>query len=88
MDRLAHILKVLGFVVVVSLVGVYVTDYAWIEYRLGHSTATDALDRSAAFYKLGFYNQPQSEVCVYALFPHSGYRPCWFAGRSKVRTIS
>jgi hypothetical protein len=35
-----------------------------------------------------FYNQPQSEVCVYALFPHSGYRPCWFAGRSKVRTIS
>ncbi len=96
MDRIAHILKVLGFVVVVSLVGVYVTDYAWIEYRLGHATATDALGTVTFYYatmlKNGrlevFYNQPQSEVCVYALFPHSGYRPCWFAGRSKVRTIS
>jgi len=96
MDRIARILKVLGFVVVVSLVGVYVTDYAWIEYRLGHSTATDALGTVTFYYatmlKNGrlevFYNQPQSEVCVYALFPHSGYRPCWFVGRSKVRTIS
>ena len=96
MDRVAHVLKVIGFVIVVSLVGIYVSDWIWIEYRLGHATTTDALGTATFYYatmlKNGrlevFYNQPQSEVCVYSLFPHAGYRPCWYAVRSKVRTIS
>jgi hypothetical protein len=35
-----------------------------------------------------FYDQPQTEVCVYSLLPHAGYRPCWYAARQTVRTIS
>ena len=74
MGRVVNILKVLCFVVIVSGVGVYVSDFVWIEYRKNGRLEV-------------FYNQPQSEVCVYALFPHAGYRPCWYAVRNKVRTI-
>ena len=35
-----------------------------------------------------FYNQPQTEVCIHAIFPHAGYRPCWYATRNTVRTVS
>ena len=29
-----------------------------------------------------FTDQPQTEVCAHALFPHFGYRPCWWVRRS------
>jgi hypothetical protein len=95
MDRLADILKIAGFVALVSLVGLYVSDYVWIEYRLSHGAGPEALGTVTFYYatplKNGrldiFYNQPQTEVCVYALFPHAGYRPCWYAVREKVRTV-
>jgi hypothetical protein len=35
-----------------------------------------------------FYDQPQTEVCVRAVFPHGGRRPCWYARRKPVRVIS
>jgi hypothetical protein len=96
MDRVGNILKVIGFVVLVSLVAVYAADYAWSEYRLGHASGADALGTLTFYYatmlKNGkleiFYNQPQTEVCIYAIFPHAGYRPCWYAARNKVRTVS
>jgi len=95
-DHLGPFLKVVGFVVLVSLVGVYASDYVWIQYRLGHAVGTDALGTVTFYYatplkngKLDiFYNQPQTEVCIYAIFPHAGYRPCWYAARDTVRTIS
>ena len=96
MDRLVALLRILGFVALVSAVGVYVSDYVWAEYRLGHAAAPEALGTVTFYYatmlKNGrlevFYNQPQTEVCVYALFAHAGYRPCWYALRDKVRTIT
>ena len=95
MTRLTDVLRIAAFVAVLSAAGVYVLDYAWIEYRLNHAAGPDALGTVTFYYatrlKNGrldiFYNQPQTEVCVYALFPHAGYRPCWYAVREKVRTI-
>lgn len=34
-----------------------------------------------------FYDQPQTEVCVRALFPHAGRRPCWYARREPVHVV-
>ena len=31
-----------------------------------------------------FYDQPQTEICVHALFPHFGRRPCWYARRQRI----
>ena len=95
MTRLGDILRIAAFVAVLSAAGVYLSDYVWIEYRLSHATSPEALGTVTFYYatllKNGrlniFYNQPQTEVCVYALFPHAGYRPCWYAVREKVRTI-
>ena len=95
MSRFITILRIAGFVLLVSLVGTFVSDYVWIEYRMGHMAGPDALGTVTFYYaatlKNGrtevFYNQPQTEVCVYALFPHAGYRPCWFAVRERVRNV-
>ena len=35
-----------------------------------------------------YYDQPQTEVCVRAVFPHGGRRPCWYARRESVRRVS
>jgi hypothetical protein len=35
-----------------------------------------------------YYDQPQTEVCVRAVFPHGGRRPCWYARREPVRRVS
>jgi hypothetical protein len=34
-----------------------------------------------------FTDQPQVETCAHSLFPHSGYRPCWYAARNNVKPI-
>ena len=96
MDRAIPVAKGLLLAAALSFLGVYASDYAWIEYRMGHDTAGDAFGSVTFYYatmlKSGrteiFYDQPQTEVCIQALFPHAGYRPCWYAVRSRVRTIS
>ena len=35
-----------------------------------------------------FYDQPQAEICVRALFPHFGRRPCWYARRQPIHRVS
>jgi len=96
MDRASLVAKGLLLAAALSLVGVWVSDYAWLEYRIGHDTAGQAFGSVTFYYatllKNGrteiFYAQPQTEVCVQSLFPHSGYRPCWYAVKSQVRTVS
>jgi hypothetical protein len=94
-DRATLVVKGLLIAAALSFLGVYVSDYAWIQYRMDHVTAGDAFG-SVTFYvatvlKSGrteiFYDQPQTEVCIHALFPHAGYRPCWYAARSLIRTL-
>lgn len=96
MDRALLVAKGLLLAAALSFLGVYASDYVWIEYRMGHVTAGQAFGDVTFYYatmlKNGrteiFYDQPQTEVCVQALFPHGGYRPCWYAVKSRVRTVS
>jgi hypothetical protein len=95
-DRVVFVVKGLLLAAAISLLGVCASDYVWIEYRMGHDTAGQAFGTVTFYYatvlKSGrteiFYDQPQTEVCVQALLPHAGYRPCWYAVRSKIRTVS
>src|SRR4029077_884595 len=78
-----------------SILGVYASDYAWLEYRIGHDTAGQAFGSVTFYYATAlkngrteiFYDQPQTEICVQALFPHAGYPPCWDAARSQGRIV-
>ena len=68
----------------------------WVRQRLAHHTEGDPLDEVRFYYaarlKSGrveiYYDQPGTEVCVRAVFPHLGHRPCWYARRSPVRIAS
>ena len=31
-----------------------------------------------------FYDDPEDEECVHALFPHTGDNPCWYVARHRV----
>jgi hypothetical protein len=95
-DRAILVAKGLLFAVALSFLGVYASDYVWVEYRMGHATAGEPFGNVTFYFatmlKNGrteiFYDQPQTEICIRALFPHAGYRPCWYAVRSRIRTIS
>jgi uncharacterized membrane protein len=97
--RIKHFLKRLLVVGVSSALGVtafaYAVDYAVFRYRVaanrqpfGQITVSsyDAVQQKSG--KTEFiFNPPEAQTCVHALFPHSGYVPCWYLQRhSEPRT--
>ncbi len=80
---------------VALLAALYVADDLSVRYRMAHRKDGDPLDEVtyyiATILKNGrlevFYDQPQTETCIHALFPHLGYRPCWYVTRHTVRRI-
>lgn len=91
--RINHILKRLIVVGIASVAGLtllaYAVDYAVFRYRVamnrqpfGQITvfSYDAVQQKSG--KTQFiFNPPDPETCVHALFPHSGYAPCWYLQR-------
>jgi hypothetical protein len=82
-----------ALVVFLVLLGVaYAGDYLRVWLKRDGGSSGDALGAVTFYYavrlKSGrteiYYDQPQTEVCVRSLFPHFGYRPCWYAGREKL----
>lgn len=78
------------------LVVVYVCEDLFLRYRANHG-ATSAVFDNVTTYEAGavkggkeefYFDQPQVEVCVRALFPHFGDAPCWYARRHTVRLLS
>jgi hypothetical protein len=74
----------------------YAADYALFQYKMSKNNGADALGSVTSYYGTAlkdgkmeiFTDQPQTETCTHSLFPHSGYRPCWYAGRNNVKPIS
>jgi hypothetical protein len=82
----------LGLVVFLGIL--YLVDDLSVRYRTAAATG-GPLDEVTFYYatmlKNGrvevFYDQPQTEACVRALFPHLGLSPCWYVARHTVRRI-
>jgi hypothetical protein len=91
--RIKHLLRRIIVNGLASLLGLalfaYVVDYAVFRYRLstnrqpfGQITVTtyDAVAQKNG--KTEFiFNPPEPQTCVNALFPRSGYQPCWYLQR-------
>ena len=84
-----------GILVVAALVVLtYVVDDLAVRYRLSRG-GTDALDEVSIYIGTRlknrtieiFYNQPVTETCVRALFPHLGHAPCWYLRRHPVKLV-
>ena len=73
----------------------YLGDSLYIRHKVAGANSAAALGNVRFYYatklkngKLNIYqDSPQNEVCVHALFPHYGYKPCWFASRNTVRVV-
>ena len=74
----------------------YLGDSLYIRHEVASANSAAAFGDVRFYYatklKNGKYivyqDSPQNEVCVHALFPHYGYKPCWFAGRNTVRVVA
>jgi len=88
MSRRALLVIVAALGILVALpVAVYVGDAVLLRYRIGRGGALQTMTvYLATRLKSGklevFTDRPQTEVCARALFPHFGYRPCWYVRRS------
>ena len=66
-----------------------------VRYRVLRGNADGALDVVPVYYATRlknksleiFYNQPVSETCVRAMFPHLGHPPCWYLRRHTVKQV-
>jgi hypothetical protein len=94
MERRAELKKIF-LAALVFLAAAYGCDYVWLRYRMANPKAGEAFG-NVTFYdsttmKNGktevFYDQPLTEVCVHAIFPQVGDRPCWYASRKTVKSI-
>lgn len=91
--RIKHFLKLLTVAVLASGLGitivVYAVDYALFRYRVATNrepfgqmmvSSYDAVKQKNG--KTEFiFNPPEQQTCVHALFPHSGFVPCWYLRR-------
>ena len=87
--------KLIAIIVLGAFAVVYAADYALFQIKLSKNGGADALGTVTSYYGTAlkdgkmeiFTDQPQVETCAHSLFPHSGYRPCWYASRNSVKPI-
>jgi|SRR5271170_4304274 len=68
----------------------------WLRYRMAHGAAGNLFEQVAIYEagevkggKLEYYmDQPQTEQCVHAIFPHFGNAPCWYLKQHTTKVIS
>ena len=80
-------------IVLAALVVVYAFDYALLHHKMANPDQTVAYGTITSFYGTAtkggkmeiFTDQPLTETCVHSLFPHSGYRACWYVSKGGVK---
>jgi hypothetical protein len=80
-------------IVLSALVVVYAFDYALLRHKMANPDQTLAYGTITSFYGTAtkggkmeiFTDQPLTETCVHSLFPHSGYRACWYVSKGGVK---
>ena len=86
---------VLGALLIIAGIA-YLGDSLYIRHEVAGANSAAAFGNVRFYYATKLKNgkftiyqdSPQNEVCVHALFPHYGYKPCWFASRSTVRVVT
>ncbi len=73
---------------------IYAGDYGWLRYRIGKNVGLGAIQIRSYYAvpqkngKVEFmFNDPEMETCSRSLFPHLGYRPCWYVARKPEKRI-
>jgi hypothetical protein len=85
--RSARRLILANTALIALLAVMYFVDAGVLRYRLARGGGREMLTvYFATRLKSGkleiFTDRPQTEICARALFPHFGYRPCWYVRRT------
>ena len=86
-------MKRASVIVAVALVVVYLLDYVVLRHKMANPDQTVAYGTITSFYGTAtkggkmeiFTDQPLTETCIHSLFPHSGYRACWYVSKGGVK---
>jgi len=81
--------------ILVAAAVVYAFDYLFWRFRLATGRTPYGTVTVQYYYAIGEKNNkteydfqpPQPETCVNALFPHSGYAPCWYERKHTEKAI-
>lgn len=95
MPNLAQLSERIAISALAAFAVLYAADYAIFQHNLSKNGPAVALGSVTSYYGAAlkdgkmeiFTDQPQTETCAHSLFPHSGYRPCWYANRNTVKPI-
>jgi hypothetical protein len=95
MSNIAKLFERIAIIALVAFAIVYACDYALFQHKMSKNGGADALGSVTSYYGTAlkdgkmeiFTDQPQVESCAHSLFPHSGYRPCWYAKGNNVKPI-
>ena len=88
-------LKRIGAAVLAFVVLLYAGDYALLHHKMSSPDQSAAFGTVTSFYGTAtkggkmeiFTDQPQTETCVRSIFPHDGYRACWYISHGAVKQI-
>jgi hypothetical protein len=84
-----------ALIIGIAGISMYMGDYAIFRYRLTKERSPygkvmvryyNAIQEKNGKTEYDF-QPPQQETCVNALFPHSGYRPCWYEVKHTEKAI-
>ncbi len=81
--------------VLAAAILIYLADYAILKIRVSTGSGASAFDSIPIIQgtpmKDGrvqiFTSDSQTETCVRSLFPHLGYRPCWYVRQNQMQLI-
>ena len=87
--------KLIAIIALAAFAIVYGVDYALFQVKMSKNGGSAGLGSVTSYYGTAlkdgkmeiFTDQPQVETCAHSVFPHSGYRPCWYASRNSVKPI-
>jgi hypothetical protein len=96
-NPILRIAKKLSIILIIALIITYIADYASVRYRIWKPTTNDPFEsvKLDRFYAITQKNgredyepaNSQTVTCVHAIFPHSGFNPCWYVVRQNGKPI-
>lgn len=82
-------------IVVATLALLYLGDYLSVRYRIPNHREPLTTVQIDVYYAIRLKGhkteflrvEPETETCVYSLFPQIGYLPCWYVARHKQKWV-
>jgi hypothetical protein len=85
-DWRVKLAKQIAWILAALLAVVYAGDYASVRIPIPKGRAAYSTVTVRPYYDVGlksgksdfYFLDPQKQTCVNSLFPHMGYKPCWY----------